>query len=44
LEDFQIYNTLEESSVKLEAAMKMFRKRGKGKSAQEIELHAEDEE
>src|ERR1700683_3122207 len=36
-EDLRIYNTLDESSRQLEAAMKLFAKRGKGKAAQEVE-------
>ena len=43
LEDLQIYNTLDESSRQLEAAM-LFTKQGNGKVAQEVELNAEDEE
>ena|ERR1700683_1927047 len=44
LEDLWIYNTLEESSRQLEATVKLFTKRGKGKVAQEVELNEEDEE
>ena len=44
LEDLWIYNMLDESSRQLEAAMKLFVKRGKGKAAQEVELNEEDEE
>ena len=43
-EDLRIYNTLDESSRQLEAAMKLFVKWGKGKAAQEVELNEEDEE
>ena len=43
-EDLRIYNTLDESSRQLEAAMKLFAKWGKGKVAQEVELNEEDEE
>jgi hypothetical protein len=35
---------LDESSRQLEATMKLFVKRGKGKAAQEVELNEEDEE
>src|ERR1700683_2895404 len=43
-EDLRIYNTLDESSRQLEAAMKLFVKGGKGKAAQEVELNEEDKE
>ena len=43
-DDLRIYNTLEESLGTLEAAMKLFAKRGKGKEAQEVELNWGGEE
>jgi hypothetical protein len=38
-DDLRVYNTLEESFVKLEAAMKLFAKRGMSKIPQEVELN-----
>jgi uncharacterized membrane protein len=37
--DLRVYNTLEESFVKLEAAMKLFAKQRMSKIAQEVELN-----
>jgi hypothetical protein len=41
-EDLRMHNTLEESSGQLEAATKLFTKRGEGKAVQEVEFN-EDE-
>jgi hypothetical protein len=38
-DDLRVYNTLEESFVKLKAAMKLFVKRGMSKIVQEVELN-----
>jgi hypothetical protein len=43
IDDLRVYDTLDDASKKLEAAMKLFAKRGKSKAAQEAEAAADSE-
>ena len=43
IDDLHVYDTLDDASKKLEAAMKLFAKRGKSKAAQEAEAAADSE-